>query len=248
MRPRAGRGRAVGVAKRGGPVAIRAGGRGQARGGAGRGQGGGGSGRAGAGLAEEAAASRGTGWASSGVVVAAAGTGRAPAMDATTLELDAVKFAQLAVQRDQSGRYQEAVFYYKVRRGRAGSLGAPVSPSSPCRGPHDALELPEGSRSPLSVRRAGQGCWQLRGPARPCPPREARWVSPAAHALPRRLCPGRAARAAEGEAVPAETGAEAVPERPKFVRLRRSRVLQGGLRNAFSLRAVFRWERALPVR
>ncbi|KAM8811781.1 calpain-7 isoform 3-T3 [Eudromia elegans] len=34
-------------------------------------------------------------------------------MDASALELDAVKFAQLAVQRDHSGRYQEAVFYYK---------------------------------------------------------------------------------------------------------------------------------------
>lgn len=48
-------------------------------------------------------------------------------MDASTLELDAVKFAQLAVQRDQSGRYQEAVFYYRVwggggkRRGAVGS-------------------------------------------------------------------------------------------------------------------------------
>ncbi|XP_064362163.1 calpain-7 isoform X2 [Dromaius novaehollandiae] len=49
------------------------------------------------------------------------------AMDATTLELDAVKFAQLAVQRDHSGRYQEAVFYYKeaaqalIYAGMAGS-------------------------------------------------------------------------------------------------------------------------------
>ncbi|XP_054847839.1 calpain-7 isoform X1 [Eublepharis macularius] len=34
-------------------------------------------------------------------------------MDAATLEQDAVKFAQLAVRRDQGGRYQEAVFYYK---------------------------------------------------------------------------------------------------------------------------------------
>ncbi|XP_062980483.1 calpain-7 isoform X3 [Elgaria multicarinata webbii] len=34
-------------------------------------------------------------------------------MDAATLEQDAVKFAQLAVQRDQGGRYQEAAFYYK---------------------------------------------------------------------------------------------------------------------------------------
>lgn len=76
-------------------------------------------------------------------------------MDATTLELDAVKFAQLAVQRDQSGRYQEAVFYYKVRRGRAGSLEAPVS-RSPRRGPRDALELPKGSRSPLGPPRAGE--------------------------------------------------------------------------------------------
>ncbi|XP_065609263.1 calpain-7 isoform X3 [Cyrtonyx montezumae] len=48
-------------------------------------------------------------------------------MDASTLELDAVKFAQLAVQRDQSGRYQEAVFYYKeaaqalIYAGMAGS-------------------------------------------------------------------------------------------------------------------------------
>ncbi|XP_064907736.1 calpain-7 isoform X4 [Columba livia] len=48
-------------------------------------------------------------------------------MDAATLELDAVKFAQLAVQRDQSGRYQEAVFYYKeaaqalIYAGMAGS-------------------------------------------------------------------------------------------------------------------------------
>ncbi|XP_013806197.1 calpain-7 isoform X1 [Apteryx mantelli] len=48
-------------------------------------------------------------------------------MDATALELDAVKFAQLAVQRDHSGRYQEAVFYYKeaaqalIYAGMAGS-------------------------------------------------------------------------------------------------------------------------------
>ncbi|XP_074695948.1 calpain-7 isoform X5 [Strix aluco] len=48
-------------------------------------------------------------------------------MDAATLELDAVKFAQLAVQRDHSGRYQEAVFYYKeaaqalIYAGMAGS-------------------------------------------------------------------------------------------------------------------------------
>lgn len=42
-------------------------------------------------------------------------------MDAATLEQDAVKFAQLAVQRDQGGRYQEAVFYYKVS-GREAAL------------------------------------------------------------------------------------------------------------------------------
>ncbi|XP_044776427.1 calpain-7 isoform X5 [Neomonachus schauinslandi] len=34
-------------------------------------------------------------------------------MDATALERDAVQFARLAVQRDQEGRYSEAVFYYK---------------------------------------------------------------------------------------------------------------------------------------
>ncbi|XP_074126884.1 calpain-7 isoform X1 [Sminthopsis crassicaudata] len=48
-------------------------------------------------------------------------------MDAATLERDAVHFAQLAVQRDQGGRYQEAVFYYKeaaqalIYAGMAGS-------------------------------------------------------------------------------------------------------------------------------
>ncbi|XP_044859894.1 calpain-7 isoform X3 [Mauremys mutica] len=48
-------------------------------------------------------------------------------MDAAALELDAVKFAQLAVQRDQGGRYQEAAFYYKeaaqalIYAGMAGS-------------------------------------------------------------------------------------------------------------------------------
>ncbi|XP_038244337.1 calpain-7 isoform X3 [Dermochelys coriacea] len=48
-------------------------------------------------------------------------------MDAVALELDAVKFAQLAVQRDQGGRYQEAAFYYKeaaqalIYAGMAGS-------------------------------------------------------------------------------------------------------------------------------
>ena len=50
---------------------------------------------------------------------AVGGGRRGSVMDASALELDAVKFAQLAVQRDQSGRYQEAVFYYKVRRGKA---------------------------------------------------------------------------------------------------------------------------------
>ncbi|XP_064410988.1 calpain-7 isoform X2 [Latimeria chalumnae] len=34
-------------------------------------------------------------------------------MDAAALELDAVKFAQLAVTHDQRGKYKEAVFYYK---------------------------------------------------------------------------------------------------------------------------------------
>ncbi|XP_074844402.1 calpain-7 isoform X3 [Carettochelys insculpta] len=48
-------------------------------------------------------------------------------MDSAALELDAVKFAQLAVQRDQGGRYQEAAFYYKeaaqalIYAGMAGS-------------------------------------------------------------------------------------------------------------------------------
>ncbi|KAM8981427.1 calpain-7 isoform 1-T1 [Sarcophilus harrisii] len=48
-------------------------------------------------------------------------------MDAATLERDAVHFAQLAVQKDQGGRYQEAVFYYKeaaqalIYAGMAGS-------------------------------------------------------------------------------------------------------------------------------
>ncbi|XP_027728176.1 calpain-7 isoform X1 [Vombatus ursinus] len=48
-------------------------------------------------------------------------------MDAAALERDAVHFAQLAVQRDQGGRYQEAVFYYKeaaqalIYAGMAGS-------------------------------------------------------------------------------------------------------------------------------
>lgn len=38
-------------------------------------------------------------------------------MDASALERDAVQFARLAVQRDQEGRYSEAVFYYKVGPG-----------------------------------------------------------------------------------------------------------------------------------
>ncbi|XP_074918595.1 calpain-7 isoform X4 [Chelonoidis abingdonii] len=48
-------------------------------------------------------------------------------MDAAALEQDAVKFAQLAVQRDQDRRYQEAAFYYKeaaqalIYAGMAGS-------------------------------------------------------------------------------------------------------------------------------
>lgn len=35
-------------------------------------------------------------------------------MDCTALELDAVKFAKTAVTYDQNGKYNEAVFYYKV--------------------------------------------------------------------------------------------------------------------------------------
>lgn len=35
-------------------------------------------------------------------------------MDCTALELDAVKFAKTAVIYDQKGKYNEAVFYYKV--------------------------------------------------------------------------------------------------------------------------------------
>lgn len=35
-------------------------------------------------------------------------------MDCTALELDAVKFAKSAVLNDQQGKYNEAVFYYKV--------------------------------------------------------------------------------------------------------------------------------------
>ena len=42
-------------------------------------------------------------------------------MDSAALERDAVQFARLAVQRDQEGRYAEAVFYYKVGRGRGRS-------------------------------------------------------------------------------------------------------------------------------
>lgn len=35
-------------------------------------------------------------------------------MDCAALELDAVKFAKTAVTYDQNGKYNEAVFYYKV--------------------------------------------------------------------------------------------------------------------------------------
>lgn len=35
-------------------------------------------------------------------------------MDSAALELDAVKFAKTAVTHDQTGKYNEAVFYYKV--------------------------------------------------------------------------------------------------------------------------------------
>lgn len=110
-------------------------------------------------------------------------------MDATTLELDAVKFAKLAVQQDQSGRYQEAVFYYKVRRGRAGSLGAPLSPS-PRRGLHDGLELREGSRSPVGPAEGRRG---VLGPPRPGTALQAERDAPGQCGRPRparRVCPG----------------------------------------------------------
>lgn len=170
-------------------------------------------------------------------------------MDATTLELDAVKFAQLAVQRDQSGRYQEAVFYYKVRRGRAGSLGAPVSPSAR-RELRDAFELPEGSRSPFGPPGAGEeGSAPPRpGPARPCRRRETRWVSAAAPALPRRVCLGNELLGlGKTRRCPPRRERKAVRERRKFVGLRRSRVLQAGCETPFPC-PIFRWERALPVR
>lgn len=35
-------------------------------------------------------------------------------MDSAALELDAVTFAKTAVTYDQKGKYNEAVFYYKV--------------------------------------------------------------------------------------------------------------------------------------
>lgn len=35
-------------------------------------------------------------------------------MDCTALEHDAIKFAKTAVICDQNGKYNEAVFYYKV--------------------------------------------------------------------------------------------------------------------------------------
>lgn len=53
-------------------------------------------------------------------------------MDATVHELDAVKFAQLAVQRDHSGRYQEAVFYYKVWGERRARRRQPVPSGRRC--------------------------------------------------------------------------------------------------------------------
>lgn len=43
-------------------------------------------------------------------------------MDGAAQEQDAVKFAQVAVQKDQEGKYQEAAFYYKVQG--KGWLGA----------------------------------------------------------------------------------------------------------------------------
>lgn len=168
-------------------------------------------------------------------------------MDATTLELDAVKFAKLAVQRDQSGRYQEAVFYYKVRRGRAGSLGAPPSPS-PRRGRLMLLSCRWVRAPPLAPRGPERSARRCRGPARPCRRRETRWVSAAAPALPRRVWPGSELGPGRARRCPPRRERKAVRERGKFVGVRRSRVLQGGLRNAFCLRAAFRWEQALPGR
>lgn len=55
------------------------------------------------------------------------------AMDATALERDAVQFARLAVQRDQEGRYSEAVFYYKVGR-RTAALSERPGGGSRCGG------------------------------------------------------------------------------------------------------------------
>lgn len=52
------------------------------------------------------------------------GLRRGATMDSAALERDAVQFARLAVQRDQEGRYAEAVFYYKVGRGRGRGPGA----------------------------------------------------------------------------------------------------------------------------
>lgn len=141
-----------------GAAAVRAGGRGQGRRLLGWGWGGGGSGGVRqAGEAAGRARSRRRGGL--GGALLGGGTGREPAMDATTLELDAVKFAQLAVQRDQSGRYQEAVFYYKVRRGlaAAGSLRAPVSPSPSPRASLRPLSSWEVCAPPLSPQRAGRG-------------------------------------------------------------------------------------------
>ena len=40
---------------------------------------------------------------------------RSAAMDCTALEHDAVQFAKTAVTCDNNGKYNEAVFYYKVR-------------------------------------------------------------------------------------------------------------------------------------
>lgn len=43
-------------------------------------------------------------------------------MDPAALELDAVKFAKTAVTLDQRGKYNEAVFYYKVSGGTSRDL------------------------------------------------------------------------------------------------------------------------------
>lgn len=48
-------------------------------------------------------------------------------MDCTALELDAVKFAKIAVTYDQNAKYNEAVFYYKVGHEEIVTLKAATS-------------------------------------------------------------------------------------------------------------------------